>query len=176
MVGSLIVFLAIGKGSSYHYDRFGGWKQYWDERDYIVMFVWLAILIIGIVLYIYSGRCSMVVTDRRIYVKVAFGAQIDLPLDMISVVGVTRITKGVVVATSSGRIKFMYLANASEIHSIINNLLIDRQESNRNSSINTTKQDISNADELIKFKKLLDSGIISQEEFEAKKKQLLGIK
>lgn len=118
----------------------------------------------------------MVVTDRRIYVKVAFGAQIDLPLDMTSVVGVTRITKGVVVATSSGRIKFMYLANASEIHSIINNLLIDRQESNRNSSINTTKQDISNADELIKFKKLLDSGIISQEEFEAKKKQLLGIK
>ena len=34
---------------------------------------------------------------------------------------------------------------------------------------------ISSADELKKFKDLLDSGIISQEEFDAKKKQLLGL-
>ncbi len=31
------------------------------------------------------------------------------------------------------------------------------------------------ADEILKFKELLDSGIISQEEFDAKKKQLLGL-
>ena len=34
---------------------------------------------------------------------------------------------------------------------------------------------ISNADELTKFKSLLDSGIITQEEFDVKKKQLLGL-
>ena len=34
---------------------------------------------------------------------------------------------------------------------------------------------ISDADELKKFKELLDMGIISQEEFDAKKKQLLGL-
>ncbi len=34
---------------------------------------------------------------------------------------------------------------------------------------------ISSADEILKFKNLLDNGIISEEEFEAKKKQLLGI-
>ena len=33
----------------------------------------------------------------------------------------------------------------------------------------------SNADELKKFKELLDSGVITQEEFDAKKKQLLGL-
>lgn len=169
--GILISFLIIGEGSGW--SRYGG--NYWTEEDYIILFICLAILITGIVFYIYSGRCSMVVTDRRIYGKVAFGAQIDLPLDMISAVGVTGIMKGIVVATSSGRIKFMYVANASEIHAVINDLLMNRQESNRNSLINTTKQEISNADELIKFKKLLDSGIISQEEFEAKKKQLLKI-
>ena len=32
---------------------------------------------------------------------------------------------------------------------------------------------ISDADEILKFKKLLDEGIITQEEFEKKKKQLL---
>ena len=70
----------------------------------------------------------------------------------------------------------MYVANASEIHAVINDLLINRQESNKHGSINTIQQEISEADELMKFKNLLDNGIISQEEFEAKKKQLLGIK
>ena len=147
----------------------------WDDFADIMMFVSPAISIIGMVFYFYSGRCSMVVTDRRIYGKVAFGTQIDLPLDMVSAVGVTGILKGVVVSTSSGQLKFMYVENASEIHAVINDLLMKRQESNRNSSINVTKKEISNADELIKFKELLDSGIISQEEYEAKKKQLLGI-
>lgn len=36
-------------------------------------------------------------------------------------------------------------------------------------------QQVSAADELKKFKELLDSGIITQEEFDAKKKQLLGL-
>ena len=39
----------------------------------------------------------------------------------------------------------------------------------------TSAPTISAADELKKFKELLDSGIISQEEFDAKKKQLLGL-
>ena len=34
---------------------------------------------------------------------------------------------------------------------------------------------LGNADELKKYKDLLDSGIITQEEFDAKKKQLLGL-
>ena len=39
------------------------------------------------------------------------------------------------------------------------------------------KQEIqpSSADELKKYKELLDSGVITQEEFDAKKKQLLGL-
>lgn len=34
---------------------------------------------------------------------------------------------------------------------------------------------VSEADELLKFKELLDSGVITQEEFDAKKKQILGL-
>ena len=36
-------------------------------------------------------------------------------------------------------------------------------------------QQVTNADELKKYKELLDSGVITQEEFDAKKKQLLGL-
>ena len=41
-------------------------------------------------------------------------------------------------------------------------------------TINVTAQQ-SNADELKKYKELLDNGIITQEEFDAKKKQILGL-
>ncbi|MBR2411780.1 MAG: SHOCT domain-containing protein [Clostridia bacterium] len=39
----------------------------------------------------------------------------------------------------------------------------------------SNQQPISVADELKKFKELLDMGVISQEEFDSKKKQLLGL-
>ncbi len=39
----------------------------------------------------------------------------------------------------------------------------------------TVIQQTSDADELKKFKELLDMGVISQEEFDAKKKQILGL-
>ena len=37
------------------------------------------------------------------------------------------------------------------------------------------QMETSNADEILKFKNLLDAGAITQEEFDAKKKQLLGL-
>jgi len=51
------------------------------------------------------------------------------------------------------------------------------EEEVRNISKNqdTQQSNISQADELKKFKDLLDSGVITQEEFDAKKKQLLGL-
>ena len=44
-----------------------------------------------------------------------------------------------------------------------------------NTNIENAASTVSSADELRKFKGLLDDGIISQEEFDAKKKQLLGL-
>lgn len=54
------------------------------------------------------------------------------------------------------------------------NLLMEKIHSSKNaSSIQQTS--FSSADEILKYKQLLDSGIITQEEFDAKKKQLLNI-
>ena len=52
---------------------------------------------------------------------------------------------------------------------------IETQRDNLRSSKGVVVQQQSSADELKKYKELLDSGVISQEEFDAKKKQLLGI-
>lgn len=71
---------------------------------------------------------------------------------------------------------FLYKAvypQAQEILSLLNiitqSLKIDFEP------ITESKVAISSADEIMKFKQLLDSGVISQEEFDAKKKQLLGL-
>lgn len=49
--------------------------------------------------------------------------------------------------------------------------LKEKQNNSNNSSI----ESLSNADEIRKYKRLLDDGIITQEEFDTKKKELLGL-
>lgn len=51
-------------------------------------------------------------------------------------------------------------------------------ETAKNSTVSNNSQSVSatsSADEIMKFKQLLDNGVITQEEFEAKKKQLLNL-
>lgn len=53
-------------------------------------------------------------------------------------------------------------------------LILDHVTHDKNDNLNT-QQIVDPADEIRKFKKLADDGIITQAEFEAKKKQLLGL-
>ncbi len=136
----------------------------------------IAAAAITAIVYWATAGCEIAVTNKRIYGKVAFGKRVDLPLDSVSAVATTSaLTQGVSVSTSSGRITFLYLAKKDEIATKIRELLVERQ--GKNSAATTIKQEIpqSNADELKKYKELLDSGVISQEEFDNKKKQLLGL-
>ena len=113
------------------------------------------------------------VTDKRVFGCTAFGKRVDLPIDSISAVGTNKIFRSVVITTASGSISFSFLSRYESFHKEINNLLINRQ-----SKIDSTQrvvQNNSNADEIKKYKDLLDSGVITQEEYEQKKKQLLGL-
>ncbi len=67
--------------------------------------------------------------------------------------------------------KRMILVNAQFIHVAISELLINLQKTEDR----TVEVKSSNADELKKYKELLDDGVITQDEFDAKKKQLLGL-
>lgn len=83
--------------------------------------------------------------------------------------GSVESTKGIFDATKDeNTIMFNKAHNleASKIKNFIEKFILER---NNNSSNNQT----SIADEILKFKSLLDSGIISQEEFDKKKQQLL---
>lgn len=157
-------------------------ESLWEIAE-IILPVGLIILIPGgiyftivAIAYVYTKTTKIVVTDKRVY-GTAIAKQVDLPLDSISAVSTTRFFKGIAVATSSGRIVFYGIDNRDAVYNAINRLLIDRQ--NKPATViaqaTPTTQEASGADELKKFKELLDMGAITQEEFDAKKKQLLGL-
>ena len=147
------------------------------QTDGALPFVWLLVPIVALIAFqIYKGwsKIELTVSDKRVYGCAAFGKRVDLPLDAISAVG-TGAFHSIAITTASGAVKFFMMDNCEEIHSTVSKLLVDRQ--NKPIASLNIKQEVpqSNADELRKYKELLDMGIITQEEFDAKKKQLLGL-
>ena len=131
---------------------------------------------IGLIAYFWLSKIELTVTDKRVYGVAAFGKRVDLPMDSVSAVA-TGWPKGIAVATSSGKISFLAIKNRNDIHKVMSELLIERQSKAPAQAQPTIIKEASqsNLDELKKLKDLLDAGIISQEEFDAKKKQLLGL-
>lgn len=135
----------------------------------------LGILVLVLLIFWWLSSYELTVTDKRVYGKVAFGKRVDLPVDSVSATSTISLFKGVSVSTSSGKISFLAIKNANEIYGVLNNLLVDRQKEKTQNTGTTIVQNSDEADKLKKFKDLLDSGVITQEEFDAKKKQLLGL-
>jgi len=187
IVGAIVSVLTpiwYAESRRFWYERF---NEVYEIQEYLgvvfsrygILFFLIAItvtLIIGLIFYHATSKITLTITDKRVYGTALFGKRVDLPFDMISAVG-TSIFKGIAVATSSGTIKFAFMENRDSLHDEISKQLVIRQSQNNKKGDTVIKQEIpqSNADELKKYKELLDSGVISQEEFDAKKKQLLGL-
>lgn len=142
-------------------------------------FLWpigIAFIVVAVIFPMVYSRVELTITNKRVFGTAAFGKRVDLPLDSVSAVG-SGVFHSITITSASGAIKFGMLSNRDELYKAISKLLIDRQDSKQPIAQTTIKQEIpqSNADELKKYKDLLDSGVISQEEFDAKKKQLLGL-
>ena len=146
----------------------------WAATSEVTMMQILMILflVLAVVFFVWMSGCSITVTDKRVYGVGAFRKRVDLPFDMISSVGSAPLNS-VAVATASGKICFWFVANRNEIFDAISNCLIARQSGTHTEV--PVQVPHSNAEELRQYKELLDSGVISQEEFDAKKKQLLGL-
>ena len=137
------------------------------------------IVLLGIILLVvfgYIAKTSLTVTTSRVYGHAKW-EDIDLPMDSISSIAKTTRKKGastLIFSTSSGKIPFgIYtLEKLEELHQVVSQQIANRQ--NSKDSV-TVVNNTSNADELKKYKDLLDAGILTQEEFDAKKKQLLGL-
>ena len=122
----------------------------WDEDAVIMYGIFLVPLVCGCFAVWMFSNVELVITDRRAYGRASFGRRIDLPLDSITAIG-------------------MSFMKGDEFYEVVGKLLMARQT---NSEVQASH---SSADELKKYKELLDTGVISQDEFDAKKKQLLSL-
>lgn len=147
--------------------------------DYINPFIRLLIcfggpqLIAGII-YLWLKSYELTITDKRAYGHAAFGRRVDLPVDSITAIGFGWL-KSIKITTASGKISFLLIKNRDEMYDTISKLIVERQQGKQSEQSVTNITNTDEADKLKKFKELLDSGVITEEEFEQKKKQLLGL-
>lgn len=146
----------------------------------LIFLGWIIYDIIQIVRCLRTQDQILVVTDKRIYGTLE-GKHIELPLDKISSVETVG-QKRIQIATASGTINCMQCENRADVVKAISELLKKRNASKSGvapliitKSEHIPSSQTSSADEIRKYKALLDDGIITQEEFDTKKKELLGI-
>ncbi len=180
-----ILFLGLCKkkeyGYYYTYEK-SGWEAAFsgDGKSLAAFIVGCAFFLIAtivLVIYLANRKCEIVVTEKNVRGKALFGKEVVLPIYMISAYSTSAFMSTISVSTSSGLTKFALIGNYVEIGNVLSKIINDRQD-NTSSKIETHTEPApttSDMDELIKLKQLLDMGIITQEEFDAKKKQLLGI-
>lgn len=157
-----------------------GWELAFLFGDHTYLFIIfligalsLLLAIIFGIMYLVFRKCELQITESSVKGKALFGKEVVLPLYMVSAYSTQKFGSVIAVATASGMTKFALIGNYKEIGEVLAQKMREIQQSSE-----TTKQKASNGtslDELVKLKSLLDSGIISQEEFDAKKKQLLGL-
>lgn len=152
--------------------------------------IWIGLIfLLGPIIAYYGYKNSkdvrLIITNKRVSVSGGkFGVETNIPIDSITAVS-KGFLKTVRVTSSSGVIGFPYLENPTEVYNTINNLINKRTNipndvypTQQIPEVDDTKQTVPTVDDmemLRSYKKLLDDGIITQEEFDQKKKQLLGL-
>ncbi len=157
----------------YIYNGFDFYSE-WATMSFCMLMMAAVCVLISIFLWLF-WRCELTVTNKRVYGKAAFGKRVDLPLKQISSLGM-GIFGRVSVSTSSGHISFWLLENKEEIFAAISELVGNFQDVPQTGDRSGAAESPEDAAESIKkFKELLDAGVITQEEFDTKRKQILGL-
>lgn len=133
------------------------------------------------------SKCSLELTSDGINGRIkVIGSTSDLrlPIEKIdslfvknSLMDKFRGGKTLGIRSNTGVIKFVCVQNADAFVTAANKAIEESKKANKEvpSPLTTIVQNTSDADESKKYKDLLDNGVITQEEFDAKKKQLLGL-
>ena len=175
--GGTYSYCSFGNHSWCH-NYFGGSLVYALEYGFTI---WLVIFIVAIlslligvptsIICFAAKKCELYITDKNVKGKTYFGKEVVLPIYMVSSYSVRSFLSTIVIATSSGLTKFAFVENYAEIGNVLSTMINARQDNT--ATVSPAPKD--SLDELVKLKSLLDAGIITQEEFNAKKKQLLGL-
>ena len=178
------LYMYFGFGIS---DWFPGWIKYDDSfidfffgeffnfdcyYGYLIMLGVVA-LIVGIIMKSNTEKCEITVTNEAISGKLPHGKEVHIPLNQIT--AINRSSFNGVSITSIGNVSnFHCIENREEVMKAISYLLANPQQSSAQPTQSASTNG-SEAEQLKRLKDLLDSGGLTQEEFDAKKKQILGL-
>ena len=114
--------------------------------------------------------------EKTIYFKDAVGVQYKPCSIADGYIQVETAAGGVSTSNSqySGENAIQFAKRCNEDAEIIANYIRKQIEDIKNAPVGGFIQQVSPAEELKKFKELLDMGVLTQEEFDAKKKEILG--
>lgn len=121
---------------------------------------------------------SMTQGEKTIYYKDAIGIQFKPSSITDGYIQVETAVGGMTSARSQydGENAIQFGGKVNEEAEIVANYIKNKIEEIKNApAAGTVIQQTSAADEIIKLKQLLDMGVLTQEEFDAKKKELLGL-
>lgn len=128
-----------------------------------------ATLLVGIIIKISTEKCEIIVTDEAIIGKRPHGKEVQIPLNKIT--AISRNSFNGISITSIGSVNNFYcFENREEVINTISCLLTKLQQDNAQLA-----QSESATNRLERLKSLLDAGVLTQDEFDTKKRQILGL-
>lgn len=147
--------------------------------------LWILPFSLGYVFVAYANYAikyqELTVTNLRIYGYFKSRKQkVSLTLDEIGYIDIKN-GKNLIISTSSGQISYSNCVNGNEVYVAIKDLLNKRTSEKSKATTEVTEEvhmkteAIDLATEIGKYKDLYENHLITQEEFEAKKKQILNI-
>ena len=158
-----------------------GWLMGWSMSGLIAgtgfLAGFLSAIFIGgfthFIVYIIARNNEITLTNYKIKGVYNRRLSLDIPIDSVS--SISKGPMGSLCITCAGnKYKILYVSNRELFCLKLNELLTIRTQQALSGTAPIVNQQ-SNYDEIKKLKQLLDDGIITQEDFDAKKKQLLGL-
>lgn len=139
---------------------------------YMIM-LGIVALIVGIIMKLNTEKCEITVTNEAISGKLPHGKDVHIPLDQITAINRSSFN-GISITSIGNSINFHCIENREEVIKAISYLLANPQQ-NSAQLTQPASSTGSEAERLKRLKDLLDSGVLTQEEFDSKKKQILGL-
>mgnify|MGYP004588232265 FL=1 len=138
----------------------------------------IIIIVAGLFIKVNTEKCEITVTNKRIFGKPAHNKEVDIPWNQITGLH-SCFFDGISIASIGNICNFYCMENHEEVMKAISYILANPQgmnvSSTRRDKTSTTNSSTEKSEQLIYFKSLFDNGIITQEEFNAKKKEILGL-